>query len=98
MLDLAQGILSIVAVVLYVYATYEVAPPGVDGETAMTWMDDCEIALAVFFLCEWGINLYAAENRCDYFFSLGSLVDLISCVPVFLTLVMNSEVTGNPPD
>ena len=51
-LDVAQGVLSIVAVVLYVYATYDDKPPGADGDVGMTWMDHCEIALAIFFLFE----------------------------------------------
>jgi hypothetical protein len=81
-LDWMQALLSLVAVLLYVYQTYDRTTWTKVGFLAL------EIAIGVFFLFDWILSLYLTKNRCKFFFSMISLVDILTIVPLFVDLVI----------
>jgi len=53
-----------------------------------------EIAAVIFFTIDYLGNLYFAPNRVKYFFSFWGLVDLISIVPTYLSLMNLTALQG----
>ena len=81
-LDWLQAVLSLVAVCLYVYQTYD----------RTTWLHPgflvLEIGIGVFFLFDWLLSLYLSKNRFNFLCSLISAVDMLTIVPLFVDLVL----------
>jgi len=47
-----------------------------------------EIFIGIFFLFDYMLGLYLAKKKCNYLFSLISLVDIVTIVPLFIDLVV----------
>jgi hypothetical protein len=81
-LDWMQAIFSLVAVVIYVVQTY----------IENLWLEPSlltiEIIIGIFFMCDYILGLYLAKKRCSYIWSLESLVDFVTIVPLFIDLII----------
>jgi voltage-gated potassium channel len=60
-----------------------------------TWFDYIEYTAVLFFTFDYLGNLYFAPNRRKYFFSFWGLVDLISIVPTYLTIMNLTALQGS---
>jgi len=60
-----------------------------------TWFDYIEYTAVLFFTLDYLGNLYFAPNRLKYFFSFWGLVDLISIVPTYLTIMNLTALQGS---
>ena len=81
-LDWTQAIFSLVAVVIYVVQTY------IENLWLETWGLVLEIFIGSFFLFDYSLGLFLARKRCGYIFSIESLVDFVTIVPLFIDLVI----------
>jgi hypothetical protein len=84
-----QALLSLVAVLLYVDQTYDRTTWTKVGFLAL------EIAIGAFFLFDWILSMYLTKNRCKYLFSMISLVDILTIVPLFVDLVIFFSISEN---
>lgn len=67
--------LSVLSVATYIASTY-------DASASLRGLD---LALAVVFIAEWSFYLWLAEIRTRFLLSPRSLIDLVTCVPMFVS-------------
>jgi hypothetical protein len=48
---------------------------------------EIDLACSVIFALEWAFRLWVAHDRLRYLFSAQSMVDIITCIPVFLSYI-----------
>ena len=80
-LDIIQVVLSTIACILYVVGTYDD-----DFEKGDLFMIEAEVAMGVYFFLHFLLNWYISEDRCWYLFTLEALLDIVTILPVFLSL------------
>jgi hypothetical protein len=93
-------LLSIASVGLYIASTYAVpvgkASPSEASSGAADVSADpvaraflfADLALAVFFALHWMLRLWISEERLPFVFSFGSLIDLLTTVPTFVSVIL----------
>ena len=83
-LDICQVSLSALACVLYVIGTYED-----DFVEGIAFAPDAELAMGTFFLMHFLLNWYISENRCWYLFSMEAILDIVTVLPVYISLFVD---------
>lgn len=81
--DISMAVLSAMACVLFVLASYYNSEP--------EWITVTDILLSSFFLIDLLLRLYIAESRVGYLLSLSGIVDVVSVLPVFAYLASGEE-------
>ncbi len=80
-LDLSITGLVLCSIAIFVIETYPIAPSLRQG------LDRLNFGILLTFALEYGLRLWIAERKWRYFFSLYSLIDLLTIVPFFIGLV-----------
>ena len=75
-LDVAQALLSLVSVALFIASSYR--PP---TESEPLWAMILELILTLYFLVDYALRLYMSKDRLAYYFTPSSLLDYITIVP-----------------
>jgi hypothetical protein len=75
-LDLAQALLSLVSVALFIASSYR--PP---TEAEPLWAMVLELVLTLYFLADYSLRFYMSKDRLAYYFSASSLLDYITIIP-----------------
>jgi voltage-gated potassium channel len=86
MSDVAVTVFAIIAVALMVFETL----PGV-GDDYASWFTNAEYVLVAIFTLDYIRCLYQAPDKRAYAFSIGGIIDLLSILPTYLSLL---DVTG----
>lgn len=81
LLDLSITGLVLCSIAIFVIQTYPIAP-----ELRIV-LDRINGGILITFAIEYFLRLWAAERKWQYFFSLYSLIDLLTIVPFFIGLV-----------
>lgn len=82
LVDVVVTALAIVAVVLMVLETLPEL-----GESYSTWFTNAEYLLVALFTIDYIRSVAQAPNKRAYVFSLGGIIDLLSILPTFLSLL-----------
>ena len=82
LLDVAVTGLAIVAVILMVLETLPEL-----GDVYPTWFTYAEYFLVTIFTIDYARNLMSAPNKREYIFSLGGIIDLLSILPTYMSLL-----------
>ena len=82
-LDMAQAVLSLVSVALFIAASYR---PPYEAEPA--WAMVLELLLTLWFLGDYALRFYLAKDRLSYYFSASSLLDFITIVPGMVSVAI----------
>lgn len=78
--------LSILFLIIYSIITLSVETlPDLDART-VAFLEYSEIVVTVLFTIEYGLRIYAAENKLKYVFSFYGLIDIIAIAPFYLAL------------
>ncbi len=83
--------LSVFSCLQFIYQLYE------DGNQES--LSNIELALAILFLCDWFLLFFIAEHKMNHIQSFFSIVDLTTCIPIFLTYHQECpaiDETSNP--
>ena len=81
-LDFVQAVFSLIACILYVIQSY-------DPEFEMNlYVLFIELFIGCFFLFDYLLALFLAENKRNFIFSYISVIDIASIIPVFLDLIL----------
>ena len=80
--DVAVTALAIVAVVLMVLETLPEL-----GDVYPDWFTYAEYFLVAIFTLDYLRNLVTASNKREYIFSLGGIIDLLSILPTYMSLL-----------
>ena len=86
--DLMTGVLSVMSTVLFVYDTYSA------DEEGSSIVYKFELVLANYFMTNWFVQIYAAPRKISYCISIDSIVDLLTCLPVYVELCSRDEESG----
>ena len=86
--DLMTGVLSVMSTILFVYDTYST------GEGGSSIVYKFELVLANYFMTNWFVQIYAAPRKISYCISIDSIVDLLTCLPVYVELCSRDEESG----
>ena len=81
-LDVLVTALAIVAVILMVLETLPEL-----GDAYPTWFTYAEYFLVAIFTIDYVRNVVAAPNKREYILSLGGIIDLLSILPTYLSLL-----------
>jgi hypothetical protein len=87
--DISQVLFSILACALYVSETY------VATHAAVEIYDYSELIVTQFFLVDFLFNWFVASNTVKYFKSFMTLVDVVTIVPVYITLALGNNNLPN---
>ncbi|KAJ3082330.1 hypothetical protein HK102_001778, partial [Quaeritorhiza haematococci] len=82
-----QTFFTIVAIVNYVVLTYKTIDLKTFNNIILV-----DGVLAFLFMADYIISFYAAEDRLKFFFSVASLIDLITIVPALVALFFSYEI------
>ena len=85
-LDMAQAVLSLVSVALFVAASYR--PP---AEAEPTWAMVLELLLTLWFLGDYCLRFYMSKDRLAYYFSASSLLDYITIIPGVVSVAISDS-------
>jgi len=81
-LDIANCVLSFVIVSVYIYSTYD--PLYFVRDMFTHWYPTTLMGIHVFFLIEYLLRLYTAQNFSTYFLSLQSFVEIATIFPYII--------------
>ncbi|MDS3862501.1 ion transporter [Thermosynechococcaceae cyanobacterium BACA0444] len=81
LIDLSITGLVLCSIAIFVIQTYPIAPE------LRVILDRINLGILVTFAIEYFLRLWAAERKWKYFFSVYSLIDLLTIVPFFVGLV-----------
>lgn len=87
--DISQVLFSVLACGLYIAETYQ---SSYDGDIILRWI---EIIVTQFFLLDFLFNWFVATTTKLYFLSPMTYVDIITIVPVYLTLILGDRNIPN---
>ena len=59
----------------------------------LEWFESVDIAFLIYYLLEYTLRLYTAQNRLNFLFSYWSLIDLATLVPLILIENQNDSIT-----
>lgn len=82
MIDVCTGLCSILSAVCFVLETYL---KNSEGTRAKGLFFLFEIAFANYFFLNWCLQLAATSNAMHYIFSADSLIDICTCLPVYIS-------------
>ena len=74
-----QVVLTLAAIVNYVLLTYHTLPDETQANSNAVLAVD--FTLGLFFLADYALTFYSAEDRLAFYFSLGSFVELVAILP-----------------
>lgn len=74
--------LALVAVVLMILESL----PDL-GDAYASWFNNAEYFLVILFTIDYARNLIAAPNKREYILSFGGIIDLLSILPTYLSLL-----------
>ena len=57
------------------------------GSQEVEIIKEIDLACSILFALEWTFRLWMAHDRLRYFFSAQSMVDIFTCVPMFLSYI-----------
>eukprot|EP00899_Mesostigma_viride_P014268 jgi/Mesvir1/22842/Mv20101-RA.1 len=80
-LDVFSTLLSALALLIYVLELYDIGDVG--DKSSWSWY--LELVLSSLFAVEWSFRLYLAPSRVRYVYSIRSIVDILTVVPIFAT-------------
>mmetsp|Transcript_26577 Transcript_26577/g.92376 ORF Transcript_26577/g.92376 Transcript_26577/m.92376 type:complete len:1263 (-) Transcript_26577:93-3881(-) len=83
--DLVMAVFSIGSCVLFVWETY--LPP---EEGTPLWMFCTELVFSTSFTFQYFVSLYTTHNVIQYLISLQAMVDVVTIIPVYVTLAAAS--------
>ncbi|KAJ9444743.1 Calcium-activated potassium channel slowpoke [Diplonema papillatum] len=78
-------VFSLVSAVVYVVETYS------EDTTTPLWSQVVEFTVASFFICDYAIRFYLAENRCKFCMRPSSVLDMLCILPVLFIFTMERE-------
>ena len=87
--DGLQALFSITAATIFIFETYDDQLYSLEGVILL------ELVIGTFFLLEYFLDIFVAENRTKFIFSFVSLVDITSLVPIVVDFVLYVEHVNN---
>lgn len=79
-LDVLQALLSVISCIFFIYLAY--------SATEDTWLTDFEDFFTVYFIIDYGLRLWLAQDTLSWYFTLTSLVDFVTVVPAISVWIM----------
>lgn len=81
-LDLMQAFLSLLSCGLFIAVSYLQSEP--------IWITDLEDAITTYFLIDYGLRLWLAQDTLKFFFSLTALLDFVTVVPALVVWLIQA--------
>lgn len=75
-LDVVQAVLSLLSCALFIMNSYK--PPHVPPEP---WTVAVEIVLTIYFLLDYSLRFFMAQDKLTFYFSMHSLLDYLTIIP-----------------
>jgi hypothetical protein len=79
-LDTAQAVLSAVSCLLFIVVSYAMIEP--------SWLTDVEDIFTIWFMADYALRLFIAQDSLVFFFSLVSFLDFFTVVPAIVMWIM----------
>lgn len=91
LLDLLNGLLNVMLAALYIASTYKPNDLGVQDIKNGEWYAIFLLLSHIFFLLEYLMRIYAAEDVRKYLFTMESIVNMVTIFPfLIITYTVNN--------
>jgi hypothetical protein len=81
--ELLMDLLAVVSMVQYILQTYSLGKV-VLGQLGQHFEFVLELSFAAVFFCDWSFRFFMAQHKWDFLKSFLTMVDLATCIPVWL--------------